>query len=149
MNSDDLFGGDSLIDISVHYKSEKNKAGVSHVSVITEEEFSKLKSDEKTKDKAKVLNTKWVQQTWEAANELLKRATIYNHSTQQQDIDWTAYRHARLVACLVEWDAKDKNGEPVPCTEFTINKLQANVALALLEHYDKATAVDSEEKTKN
>lgn len=146
---EDLFGSDNLIDIEVNYKVEKNKSGVKHIKILNDDDVAKIKADISTANEVKTLSTKWIQQTWAAANELLKRATIYNHQTSQQDIDWTAYRDARLKSCLVEWDAKDKNDSPIPCNEFTINKLHANVALALLERYDKATSIDEEEKVKN
>jgi hypothetical protein len=145
----DLFSGNNLIDIDVHYVVEKNKAGYPLVNVITEDRANALRADEKTKDSVKTLKTKWRPQTWQAANDLLQKATMFNFHTQQQDIDWTKYRDARLKACLVEWDAKTDKGEPVPCVEAYINKLHATVALALLEKYDDATSVDKEDVQKN
>lgn len=148
-SNDELFGGDNFIDIELSYSVQKNKSGAAHVTILDDTEAAKLKADEKTKDSVKTLRTKWIQQTWQAANDLLKRATVFNFQTNQSDIDWTAYRHARLVSCLVDWDAKDKDGIAIPCTEVAINKLHANVAVALLEKYDKATSIDADEKEKN
>jgi hypothetical protein len=145
----DLFSGNTLIEIEVHYLIEKNKAGFPQITVISEERANSMKADEKTKESVKTLRTKWRPQSWAAANELLAKATMFNFHTQQQDIDWTKYRDARLKACLAEWDAKTERGEPVPCVEANINKLHANVALALLEKYDEATSVDKETSTKN
>src|SRR4051812_29923638 len=108
--SDDLFGGSSLIEFDTHYKVEKTKAGVGHVRILTDEEAAKLKADEATKEAVKTLRTGWIQQTWQAANELLRRSTVFNFQTQQSDIDWTLYRDSRLKACLTQWDAKDKDG---------------------------------------
>lgn len=147
--NDELFGGDNLIEFDLHYTIDKTKGGIAHVKVISDDEAAKLKADAAKKDTVKTLRTGWIQQTWQAANELLRRSMSFNFQTNTNDIDWTMYRDARLKACLLQWDAKDKNGAPIPCNEHTINKLHANVAMALLEKYDDLTSVDKEEQQKN
>lgn len=147
--NDELFGGDNLIEFDLHYSVDKNKGGISHVKILTDDEAAKLKADAATKDSVKTLRTGWIQMTWQAANELLRRSMTFNFQTNQNDIDFTMYRDARLKASLIQWDAKDKTGAPVPCNEHSINKLHANVAMALLDKYDKLTSVEKDEQQKN
>ena len=85
----DLFSGNTLIDIDVYYTVDKNKAGYPQITVIDEQKYGALIADEKTKGRVKTLKTKWRPQSWQAANELLSKATMFNFHTQSNDIDWT------------------------------------------------------------
>jgi hypothetical protein len=145
----ELFSSQQYIEVDLYYKIEKTKSGQNFPIVITEEEYNKLRLDEKLKDKAKSLKTSWQMPTWKNANDLLHSATIYNYQKNDMDIDWNSYRDKRLKQYLVKWDAKDKDGQEIPCNEETINMLHQNIALALLKKYDEATQIDKETETKN
>ncbi len=143
----DIFGDNETIDIELNYTLEKNKSGVTQVTIIDNEKAAKLKAD--PAHKVKTLRTQWKPLTWHASNELITKATTFNHHTQQQDIDYTKFRDAKLKSCLLGWDAKNDKGEPIPCVESAINKLHANVALALLAKYDDAITIPVENQAKN
>lgn len=146
----DIFSTENeLIDIELNYVIEKNKSGVTQVTVIDDEKAAKMKADPVQKDKIKTLRTQWRPLTWQASNELLQRANNYNFHTNSQEIDYIKFRDAKIKACLVGWDAKTEKGDPIPCAETYINKLHANVAIALLTKYDEAITVNQEQQTKN
>lgn len=145
----ELFGSQQNLEIELFYKIEKTKNGQVVPLVITEDEYNKLKVDDKQKDKAKSLRTQWRMPTWRAANELLEASTYWNHMKQENDINWNRYRDQRLKALLLSWDAKTPTGEDIPCNEETINMLHQNIALSLLNKYDEATRVTEEDEVKN
>lgn len=148
----DLFSANTLIDVEVSYTVDKNRSGFPIISVLTDDEAAKMKADPSQRDKVRTLFTRWRPQSWKSANDLLVAATVFNHHTQTNDVDWTRFRDSRLKSSLVEWrgvDVTDKDGNTVPCSTENINKLHASVALALLDKFDKATSPDKEEITKN
>lgn len=145
----DIFGDNELIDINVDYILEKNKNGTKYVIILNEKTLEAAKNDETKKDKIKTLKTKWRSLTWQTSNELINRANVYNHHTQQQEIDWNKYRDAKVKYCLVDWDEKNEIGEPVPCTEANINRVHSPIILYLLKKYDDMTSIPMEEQSKN
>jgi hypothetical protein len=145
----DIFAGQYL-DLTLYYTMERNKAGVATFTKLTEEEYNKMRLDEAKKDKARKLETKWLQQSWRAAHDLVTMSMDHNHMDGgKMTFNPHKYRDAKLRACLVDWDAKDNDGSPIPCNESTVNNIHWAIADALLELYDAAQAPDPETNAKN
>lgn len=144
----DIFAGNLYLDLQLFYVVEKNKRGVVTISIIKPEDAHKMLADEKQKDRVKSLNTKWLQQSWKAAHDLVTMSMDYNHTLDQMKFNPHKYRDAKLKACLVDWDAKEADGTPIPCNEMTINNLHWQIATGLLDLYEDAIEPDTE-KEKN
>jgi hypothetical protein len=148
----DLFTGQHLIEIDVSYTVTKNKYGVAIVNVLEDELAAQMKADPTQRDSVRTLRTKWRQQSWKTANDLLIQATVWNHHKNANDTDWTKYRNLTLYHGLVEWsgpDVVDANGAPIPCTVANIEKLDPMIGLALVAKYQQATSPDQDTIQKN
>jgi len=144
----EFFSVQHLIELDIHIKIERTKHGEAFPVSITDEEAKKLKANEKTALVVRTLHTKWQMPSWKAANDLLKAATFFNFHKQEMDTDWNKMRAERLNMMLVGWDAKDKDGNPIPTNSETIGQLHQNIALALLKAYDDATKISEEDEKK-
>jgi hypothetical protein len=147
----DIFSSNAKVNVDVYYSAERNAAGHLKITIIDDEKAEKLRAsdDPKVKDRVKLLRTEWRPQSWQAANELITKATVYNFQTKSQEVDWNKFRDAKIKSLMVDWDAKDEKGEKIPCVEPNINKLNAAIALALIDKYDTITSVDREEMGKS
>src|ERR1035437_2983917 len=140
----DIFFDNELIDIELNYTVQKNKSGVNQVIILDNDKVTIMKADPLQREKVKSIKTKWRPLTWAASNEHLSRSTDYNHHTNEQNSNYTKFRDAKIKSCLVDWDCKDDTGQKIPCVQDRINKLHVNVALALLNEFDKAISPDPE-----
>jgi len=145
----ELFSAQQYIDLTTYYKVDKNKHGVSRITILKEEEYNQLKVDEKQKDKVKSLKTKWKMPNWKTGNDLLDASSYFSVQKNDMDVNWNKYRDARFKASLVDWDCKDKDGNPVPVTSETIDQLSQPVAIALLKQFDDETRISDEVDEKN
>lgn len=145
----ELFGSQQLIEVDLFYKIERTKNGQTIPVVLSEEDYNKMKANEKQKDSAKSIRTYWKIPTWKAANDMIQAATVYNYHKQDSDVDWNKFRDQRLKTLLVKWDAKGSDGEEIPCNEETINMLHQSIAFALLSKYDDMTKLSKDAEEKN
>jgi hypothetical protein len=98
-----------------------------------------------------VLNTVWRRLTWKEHNAIYAQSirTIRGEEGMTYyQLDQVQYRDLKLKTCLKKWDAKDDLGNDVPLTVETIDNLEREVALALLNNFEKATE-PSEQELKN
>jgi hypothetical protein len=147
--SSELFSTQSYIELVTYYKVDKNKHGVVNLTIIKEEDYNKLRLDEKKKEKAKSLKTKWRVPNWRMGNELIEATSFFNIQKNDMDVNWNRYRDARFKASLIDWDAKDSAGNPLPVTAETIDMLPQTVAFALLKQFDDACKIEDETDEKN
>lgn len=147
--SEVLFGGRALVDVDLYYTVEKTASGAARVVVLEDDQAFKMLTSEDNKERVKKIGTKWRLLTWAVSNNLLEQSTKFDHLRNDEAINWTRYRDQRLKSSLVEWDCKDKDGNPIPLTEHAIDNLHANIAIALLTKYDEKIRLDKEEQAKN
>jgi hypothetical protein len=146
---DECFAGDTLVDIHIYYRIDKNKSGRPIPRVLTDEEAEKLLADEATKGQVRKLETQWIQQSWESSQELYRRSRKYDHETQSEKVDGLTLRDSKLKMCMVGWNAKDKTGADKPCNEHTIAQLHEDLAWALLMKYENQISVPADRTEKN
>lgn len=143
----DIFAN-QYIDLTLYYTIKKNKYGVNTVNIVPEEEAHKLLADETKKATVKSISTKWVQQSWRAAQDLMSKSMLYDHTSGESKFNAMMYRDARIKTCLVDWNVKDEDGTPMSCNEQTISSLNWEVAQGLLNLYESALMPD-EDKEQN
>lgn len=148
--NEDIFNSQKFIDITISYVAFKNKNSSSpSIKILTEEELEIYKKDDKLKDKVKILQTKWTLPTWGNSGDIIKKCTKFNYQTQQNEIDAMLFRDLRLKSHLVDWSAKNKNGEKIPLTDKTVNELHPGIAGELLSRFEQVVNVDREDMEKN
>ncbi len=145
----DIFAGSQFIELELFYTIQKNKHGTASVTIVPPEQAHKMLADEKTKESVKCLRTKWLQQSWRAAHDLVTASMEYNHTNDRMKFNPHLYRDAKLKACLQDWDAKDADGSVIGCNEMTINNLHWQIAAALIDLYEEATEPTQDDATKN
>lgn len=127
----------SEIKISLYIRSENNK-----VSVRTS--IDKLADDVQAKyEKAEF---KLRPLTWKQHNDIQRAATINRGTGLGSELDWVLYKERKLCSILVGWDAKDKEGKPIPVSDSNIFKLQPEIAEVLLREFDSETVMGEEER---
>jgi hypothetical protein len=84
--------------------------------------------------------------TWKQHNDIQRAATVNRGPGMGSELDWVMYKEKKLCAVLIGWDAKDKEGKPIPVNEENIFRLNFQVAEALLQEFDKATILGDEER---
>ena len=84
--------------------------------------------------------------TWKQHNDIQRAATINRGTGMGSELDWVLYKERKLCTVLVGWDAKSKEGKPVPVNDTNIFRLCPQVAEALLTEFDKATILGEEER---
>ena len=84
--------------------------------------------------------------TWKQHNDIQRAATVNRGPGLGSDLDWVLYKERKLFAVLTGWDAKDGEGKKIPVTEANISKLSPQVAEILLQEFDKATIMGSDDR---
>lgn len=84
--------------------------------------------------------------TWKQHNDVQRSATVTRGPGMGNELDWVLYKERKLCTVLTGWDAKNKEGKPVPVTEANIFRLCPQVAEMLLQEFDKATIMGEEER---
>lgn len=130
---------DRLIEIVIYYKRSK-----SGNSVKVETDLSKVPEIER-KSFTKAL-FKMSSMTWKVYNELLRESKTTNPMTMAEETDWATYREKKLCKLLVEWDAADKDGNPIPVSEDMVMSLHPLIAENVINEYDKKVYLDEEEQ---
>jgi hypothetical protein len=134
-----------LIEFPLYCRTVTNRYGFTKSYPLEDDEGKKLAEDPKTSSQIEVLHSKWKPMDWQSEQDGLQASTYYNGAKGQDDINWYTYRDLRLKNSLIEWDLKDKNGEPIPVTPESINKLHKDIANALINKFDRILAAAQEE----
>lgn len=152
IGNDDVFTDQKTIDIVLHYVSYKVKKDGNYIpvlKVLEDEELLQYQNSDKFKTKIKTIKTTWSTVSWAINSEITKSSIKFNYQTNQNELDIPAFRDMRLKKLLLDWDLKDKNGNPVPKTNENISKLNSDLANALLNKYENITNISSEQLSKN
>jgi len=128
-----------MIDVVIYHRLSK-----SGNSIKVETDLSKIKEEDQKSFTKSVFKMKPM--TWKIYNDLLRESKVSNIITQSDDTDWATYREKKLVKLLAEWDAKDKDGNPVPLREERIMSLHPLVAENVLNEYDRKVYMDSDDQ---
>ena len=84
--------------------------------------------------------------TWKQHNDIQRAATVNRGPGIGTELDWVLYKERKLCTVLTGWDAKNKDGKPVPVNDANIFKLCPQVAETLLQEFDRATIIGEEER---
>jgi len=128
------------VDVMTYYK----KTGHDY-EAYTAKEFSCLKLQEDDKKSYNIVKIKAAVLTWGLYNELQEASLLITDAGDRQ-FNYRLYKENRLTKMIKEWDAKDKEGKPVPVNEKTILHLSPVVAEAILRALDELSFVGEEEE---
>jgi hypothetical protein len=137
------------VDIDIYFTVKVNSKKISVIKILEEKDALKMKADPQSKESVQCLKTKWIQQSWRANQDMVMKCYDYNHTTEKSTFNPLKLRDVRLNTCLVDWDAKTEDGEPIPCNEYNIGNLHIDIAAALVDSYEKFIASDDDELEKN
>ena len=129
------------IEVELYYKNSKSG---NSIKVLAPTDISKMKPDEKAKFTKVLLKLRPM--SWRTYNDLMRESKTTNPITMAEDTDWSTYRERKLIRLLAEWDAIDKNGNPVQINEETIMSLHPIFAESIINEYDKKVYMDEEEQ---
>jgi len=135
-----------LVCFPLFFQMKENKFGIKRLTVLEEEKAKKIMSD--PKHIVQVLNTKWRLASWEDQNKMMKQCQVPNEITGQTEIDWGKYRDTRIKSLLAEWDITVSDGKVAVTPEY-IDKLPADLVLALYEKYNEMTQITDDEMGKS
>lgn len=141
------FISDNRFEVTIKYVEKETKGGLSATMVVSDKE-----TEERYKGSINEIHTQWVQPNWKESNELSRQCTRWDPIAGERLFDWNSYRIALVERYMKSWDISLKNdkGEdvPVPCTKENIDKLDPNIASALIDAFLNKTT-PSEEKLGN
>ena len=128
------------VDVMTYYK----KTGHDY-EAYTAKEFSCLKLQEDDKKSYNIVKIKAAVLTCGLYNELQESSLLITDAGDRQ-FNYRLYKENRLTKMIKEWDAKDKEGKPVPVNEKTILHLSPVVAEAILRALHELSFVGEEEE---
>jgi hypothetical protein len=132
---------DDVFDVKVYYRKNKNR-----YMAYTEKDYKDLPEEEKTK--CSVLSIRAKNMSWGLYNQLQDDAMVDSGSGERQ-FNFRAYKENRLKNLIKEWDAKDRDGKPVPINEKSIAHLSPAIAETILRAYDDVSLLSEEESGKS
>jgi hypothetical protein len=133
---------DEVINIKVYYKKIAHK-----YLAYTDKEFEalKLKPEEAAKYDATNVSMKLL--SWGLYNDLQENAMTPDGNGDQK-FNFKMFKEGRLLKLTKTWDAKDKEGRPIPINEKSILSLSPQVAEAILRAYDEVSYLQDDEEKK-
>ncbi len=147
-------GEPDLIDIPVYFEYKESDNGTSRLKVLETsdakkriEEWEDEDHEEGEENPIEVLNTKWKSANWVEQNHIIADSQSINPSSGNVEPDWTKYRDLRIKTLIVDWDL-EYEGQKIPVTPEFIDRLPAEVVLALFDRYESTMVLDSEEQGK-
>lgn len=114
-------------------------------NVVKEEAVEKEEKIEEVNFKVYLLKTQWKILSWKQQTDITRESSYYNQQESFQDLDIWKFRDLRIKSCLISWDLKDDNGQPIPVRSDIIDQLPADVVLNLVSKYDSAVSLNDEE----
>jgi hypothetical protein len=128
-----------MFEIVVEYAQAMLKNGLKGILVFSE------KDDEGKKryspDAVEAIHSQWVMPNWKQSNDILRRATKWDDEAGQRVLDWATYRSLIMENFMRMWDVKDDQKSPVPCTRENMERLDPNIAAALVERFLSKTTI--------
>lgn len=139
-----LFASDEQFEIKIHYISVKSKNGVETIRVLDERTERGKDEVRSFGSKVETLHTMWVSPGWKQSNDMLRKCMRYDPESGKKELDWPLYRALILESFMKSWDAKD-DGKPVECSKDNIDRLDAQIAAALVDRFIDRTTVSEED----
>lgn len=143
----------TTIDVKLYYIFTKTPSGQVRIKVLEDEEGKKKLEEQDPEsvsehEKVQVLNTKWRVATWLEQNNIISETQSVDPMTQQVQADYTKYRDLRMKKLLYDWDLM-YGDQKVPVTEEHIDRLPAEIGLALYDKFESAVSFDEEDQGKS
>ena len=138
-----VFAPKDLFEVQIRYVMVKSR-GVEAVRVLEEDEKGK-EEIKKLGDRVEILSTMWVVPSWKESNEILSKCMKWDEYAGKKDLDWPTYRALLIETYLKNWDAKDEAGEKVEPTKANIDRLDAQIGIALVDRFLDKTDISQEE----
>ncbi len=88
------------------------------------------------------ISTHWKKMNWSEQNSVFRNCintTPAEDGKMHTNVDTIAYRDLKLKTCLADWDVTDINGSKVPVTEGNIDQLPPEVAMEMINAFEKIT----------
>ena len=108
-------------------------------------EESKVEEIEEVNFRVCLLKTQWRILSWKQQTDITRESAYFNRQEAFQDLDIWKFRDLRIKACMVSWDLKDDNNQPIPAKPDVIDQLPADVVLSLVSKYDVAVSLNEDE----
>jgi hypothetical protein len=143
-----VFASGDYFEVCVKYVILKTTSGIDVVKVI-DDSTEKGKADiERYGDRVQSLRTQWLSPNWKQSNELLRKCMRYDAESGKRELDWPLYRALLIEMFMKKWDATATEGGkdvPVAVSRENIDRLDAQVAVALVDKFIERTNVSEEE----
>jgi hypothetical protein len=104
-----------------------------------------VEMEERYKGLVSELHTQWIQPNWKESNDLIRASTTWDAEAGERMLDWQKYRFLLLEHFMKSWDIVDDKEMPVACTRENIEKLDANIAAALVDQFLSKTTLTEKE----
>jgi hypothetical protein len=144
-----VFAKTDLFEIQVQYVLVKSKGGVETIKILDETTERGKEEIEDLGDRALTLHTYWISPNWKQSNDLLRRCMKYDPESGKRELDWALYRAQLIESFMRKWDAtdtdEDGNEQPVPCNRGNVERLDAQIAVALVDKFLERTTVTEDD----
>jgi len=145
-----VFASGEYFEVAVKYVNLKTTRGIEIVKVVDDStDEAREQAQEKYGDKIQVLRTQWISPNWKQSNELLRKCMRYDPESGKRELDWPLYRSLLIDMFMKKWDATmvDENGKevPAPLSREYVDRLDAQVAVALVDKFIERTNVSEDE----
>ena len=130
------------VNIKLYFRKDGRSYEVYH-----EHQFNN--ADIKTSDRAQfqILNVTMKELNWGLHNEL-QEAAVVDLGNGATRFDYRKFKESKLFKTITAWDAKDKNGNPVPVNAESIKKLHEDIGEAIVRAYDDKSYLGEEAEKK-
>ena len=100
---------------------------------------------EEAKEDVKELKTWWKRADWGTQSSIVHSAQSVDSQSGETSTDWTKYRLEQMKSLMVGWSLKTSEGDAVPISETILKRMDYNVALTLINLYEKKVSPDEDE----
>jgi len=143
-----VFASGDYFEVAIKYVNLKTAGGIEVVKVLDESTEKGKQDVERYGDKVDVLRTQWIAPNWRQSNDLLRKCMRYDPESGRRELDWPLYRAMLIEMFMKKWDVTVKeNGKetPVELNKANIERLDAQVAVALVDKFIERTNISDEE----
>lgn len=140
-----VFVSNERFEINIKYVDLKCKNGLTRCRVLDEKREEDKKIIEKHKDKVKELHTTWELANFKQMFDTSSKCYKFDYESGRKELDWLMYKTLVIETYMKGWDAADDSGKPVPFTKENVEKLDPDVANALIDAFFSQASITEEE----
>lgn len=143
-----VFASGDYFEVFIKYLNLKTASGIDVIKVLDDTTEKGRKEIEKYGERVQTLKTQWLAPNWKQSNELLRKCMRYDPESGKRELDWPMYRALLIEMFMKKWDVTTtENGKEVPVavSRENIDRLDAQVAVALVDKFIERTNVSEEE----